>query len=172
MTTPVSSTASTSAHFKRISPATLRARYGDGVPTAVIAAEFGIGRRALCRRAKKLGLSRGFKTKKPCITPKDEPLFASMWRAGIASGEIADHFKISARTVVNTCKRIGLPARGLGQRPKLTLAQFFEAQLGELMAHQARVEQLHMINAEMVDKIGYKWVGSEHVRELQAGGRP
>jgi len=171
MTATISSTASTSAHFKRISPAVLRARYAAGVPIAQIASEFGISRRALCVRAKQIGLSRGLKSKKPCITPTDEPLFTSMWQAGIGNEEISDHFKISARTVVNTCKRIGLPARGPGQRPKMTLAQFFEAQLGELMAHQARIEQLHLMNAEMVDKIGYRWVGSEHVRELRAGGR-
>jgi transposase len=94
-----------------------------------------------------------------------------MWRAGIATDEIATHFKVSGRTVINTYKRLGLPARGMGQRPNMTLAQFFEAQLGEMMARQAQIEQLHLTAAEMVDKIGYKWVGAEHVRELQAGGR-
>lgn len=170
MTAAVSCTASTSAHFRRIPPAAIRARYASGATVASMAEEFGIGARGLALRAKKLGLVRGYKTKKPHIKPTDEGLFASMWRAGIASGEIATHFKVSGRTVSNTYVRLGLQARTTGTRPKMTLAQFFEAQLGELMARQAQIEQLQMMAAEMVDKIGYRWVGADHVRELQAGG--
>ena len=172
MTTPVASTASTSAHFKRIPPAMLRARYADDVPMAQIASEFGISVRALNRRAKNLGLSRGPRAKKPLIRQADAGLFASMWVAGVERSEVAAHFGISARTVANTCKRLALPSRAKGARPKLTLAQFFEAQLGELMAQQARIEQAHILNAEMADKIGARWVGAVHVRMLQIGGRP
>lgn len=171
MTAPVSSTASTHPHFRRIPAAVLRDRYASGATVASMAAEFGIGPRGLARRAKTLGLVRGHNTKKPHIKPTDEGLFASMWRAGIASDEIATYFKVSGRTVINTYQRIGLTARAKGSRPKMTVPQFFEAQLGELMARQAQIEQLHLTAAEMVDKIGYKWVGADHVRELQAGGR-
>lgn len=171
MTTAISSTASTNPHFRRIPAAALRDRYASGATIVAMAAEFGIGPRGLARRAKKLGLSRGHSTKKPHIKPTDEGLFASMWRAGIATDEIAAHFKVSGRTVINTCRRMGLTPRAKGTRPKMTLAQFFEAQLGELLARQAQIEQFHLTAAEMVDKIGYKWVGAEHVRELQAGGR-
>jgi hypothetical protein len=171
MTAPSSSTTSTHPHFRRIPAAALRDRYASGATIASMAAEFGIGPRGLARRAKTLGLVRGHNTKKPHIKQTDEGLFASMWRAGIGTDEIAAHFKVSGRTIINTYQRLGLTPRVKGQRPKMTIAQFFELQLGELMARQAQIEQLHLTAAEMVDKIGYKWVGAEHVRELQAGGR-
>lgn len=169
MTLPISTTASTAPHFRRIAPAHFKAVYSSGVTLDRMAETFGLTRRAVYCRAKKMGLSRGHATKKPSITLKDEGLFASMWAAGIVVCDMAAYFKITSRTVANTCVRLKLPKRGNGQRPLMSMAQFFEAQLGELLAHQARLNQLSMINAEMCDKVGGHYVGAAHAKKVVTG---
>lgn len=171
MTTMVSETQSTHHHFRRIPIAVLRDRYASGATLADMASEFGLCPRSLSIRARNLGLVFKIKTKRPLIKPTDEGLFTSMWLAGVASCEIADYFKVTTRTVINTNHRIGLPPRIQGSRPRMTLAQFFEARLGEKLLMQARLEQQQMINAEMVDRVNLLYVGARHVRELQIGGK-
>lgn len=147
----------THPHFRRISPAALADMWADRELTrAEIAQRVGLSDRGLTQRIKAIGLPlRGFaNTKRPSIHPRDEPLFRALWVAGVGCEEIATHFGCDTRTVGHTCRRLSLPPRRPGTRPKATIEQFRQAQLGRVLALDAALEQAAIINAEMADVVG------------------
>lgn len=155
MTLPTSCSASTSPHFRRVSPAEFRSAYLSGARLADIGAKFGLCAKAVARRASRMDLPpRSHNTKKPTIRGGDEKIFQALWNAGVGMPELAAFFGVDRRTISNTRERMGLQKRIPGTRPKMTIAQFVESRLRQRMEQTAMLDQSAFINAEMVDRIG------------------
>lgn len=124
---------------KRIPAAAIRRVWLDpALSTAEAAAQVGLARSNLWRRAKALGLPPRKVGNQFAIT--DDARFASMWRAGVLGREIAAHFGVHYTVVRATARRLGLSPRPLGSRPALTLPDFAQVELGARMAETARRE--------------------------------
>lgn len=164
-------TDSTSGHFRRIAPHALRTAWLDPQRRVIdIAAEFGLSPRALRCRVKLMGLPvRSQATKRPHITPTQEPLFVAAWQARVSIADMAEHFDVDCRTVSNTVRRLGLQPRIPGTKPKATmrmlLSDLAQARLSGLMRRAAQIEQSAIINAEMADYVSpRRMVGAQIVQ--------
>lgn len=67
----------------------------------------------------------------------DDALFHALYAAGVSLTEIAGLFGIGKPALVERSHRLGLPRRGRGWHPVMTLAQWREAQVGAAMAQGA-----------------------------------
>lgn len=124
---------------KRIPAADIRRVWLDpALSTAEAAAQVGLTRSNLWRRAKGLGLPPRKVGNQFRII--DRARFAAMWRAGVLGREIAAHFGACYTVVRATARRLGLPPRALGSRPAITMREFAQVELGERMAEEARRE--------------------------------
>lgn len=120
----------------------------DSLTNAQIAVAVGYSERGLCTVARKLGLP------PRRIGPKvtfDTDLFERLWRAGVGAREIAGLFGCNRFTLSSAAARMGLPLRGGGWSPVITLAQYREAELGQRMAAAARLEAGALLASDMVD---------------------
>lgn len=136
-------------HFVKIKRSEFEALWNDRSKRVVdIAEHFGMCLRATTARAKSYGLElRGLKTKKPKIA--DSELFREMYEAGVGSEDLAAHFDVTYRTIANTAKRLDLPPRLRGKRPKVGLREFLTAK--ELGREAADIRAEWWL-AEMVDR--------------------
>jgi len=103
---------------------------------AEIAAEIGISARYLSMLVRAAGQPRR-------LGPKivwDQARFAELYRAGIALSELAGYFGRDRSTLCHHAKRLGLPSRGNGWQPSLTLDQHLQAELGARMARDRAAE--------------------------------
>jgi hypothetical protein len=96
-------------------------------------ASVGMSSDALQDRAAALGLPARRTGRREVIRPHQEVEFSRMWAAGIAAREIGEYFGCSYFAVVNTATRLGLPMRGAGFRPKLSLAIWREIEMARAM---------------------------------------
>mgnify|MGYP001193178052 CR=1 FL=1 len=120
----------------------------DGLTNAEIAAAIGYSERGVYSLSRKLGLPS--RRLGPKVT-FDQSLFESLWRAGVGAREIAALFGVNRYTLSNAAVRMGLPQRGGGWQPRMSLAQYREAQLARRMADSARREAGALLAAGMVD---------------------
>lgn len=131
---------------RRIDPDELRILWPrHDIPTAVIARHFGVTRQAVSWAAHHAGLPPRTKLRRRLIDPDE---LREMWLAGVASAEIARHFGAAHHSCVTTAARnLGLPRRRRspggragnigGWEPTITLRQYQEQKLAELMAEEA-----------------------------------
>lgn len=98
------------------------------------AAALGMSVDALQARAVRMQLPPRKEGRREVIRPRHEGEFRAMWIAGISARQIGEHFGCSYFAVVNTAKRLGLPARGAKWRPKMTKAEFLEIRLSVAMS--------------------------------------
>ena len=107
---------------KRVSMAALRAAWLDPrLTTAQIAAQFGIGREAVRRRAAMMGLPQRRRGVNPHL---DHDHLLRMHRLGMSHAAIAEVLGCHWMTVFNTLRRLGEPGRPPGQRSGLTAAEY------------------------------------------------
>lgn len=104
------------------------------------AAAVGMSKDALQGRAAALGLGHRRMGRREAIRPHQEAEFRRMWAAGVGARIIGTAFGCSYCAVINTATRLGLPMRGAGYRPKMTLGQFRETELGRAMRVHAALE--------------------------------
>jgi hypothetical protein len=116
-----------------------------------IAARFGMSNLHTWRVAKRLGLPP--RRIGPRIKAVPEAFIRAAWLAGVGSHEIAARAGICPDTLFHRAKAMGLPLRGSGVRPKMTLMEFDAIALRERLAAAARVERAALINAEMADRV-------------------
>lgn len=120
----------------------------DRLTYAQIAAALGRSPGGLAKIARKLHLPPRRTGPKLVI---DEPLLRQMWLAGVGAREIAELMGVNRFSLSNAALRLGLPRRGGGWVPVMTLAQYREAALARQMAETAAQEQSALLNAEMID---------------------
>jgi hypothetical protein len=133
----------------------------DRFTNAQIAAAFGLSERHMG------AVARRFELPPRRLGPKiiyDDALIARMWQAGVALSEIATVFGRCRYTLSHHVRCMGLAPRRAGLRPLMTLAQFYEAELGARMAESARETRDAMALAEMADGIE----GRRRVHTLRA----
>lgn len=107
----------------------------------------GLSERTLWKRAMALKLKP--KPFGPARAPV-HPQFASLWRNGVGTRQIAALTGVAHSTVTITAKRMGLPPREKSHRP-ITVDEWAQIELAEKMRATAAAEQREMILAEMAD---------------------
>ena len=107
----------------------------ERLTTAQAAAEAGLTRSNLWRRAMALGLEPRKNGRRFEIM--DLPLFTRMWVAGVHGPTMAAYFGVTYSAVRATARRHGLEPRPLGTRPKVTLHDFLQMELGARMGASA-----------------------------------
>ena len=139
----------------KVSIATLRAMWADDDLTVdEIGARLGISGCSVRRLAYQAKFPPKRQGRPPANLP---PIFDAMWRDGVDSSQIAAHFGVALSTVWEAAKARNLPARHRGQRAKMTVPQFFEAELARAMAQTAEAERAQLRLAEMVDTPTRMW---------------
>lgn len=99
--------------MKRIPAARIRAVWLDAhLTTAEAAAQVGLTRANLWRRAKALGLPPRKSGRHWRVSADQVSVFTRMWMRGDRVADIAAHFGISEPSVVYRCRSLGLPGRG------------------------------------------------------------
>lgn len=151
------------------------------VPTARIAAAMGLTRQGVSWHARKLNLPGRDKLRRKLY---EETTLRDMWLAGVKASEIAKHFGMAHHACASTAARkLGLPRRQRGPSGKMnggwpatiSLTEYFEAKAAARLAVVAAREQAALINAEMVDTIGYRLCGAIHATRATVdivGARP
>ncbi|WP_420023748.1 hypothetical protein ACN9JG_06210 [Cereibacter azotoformans] len=135
--------------FLRISAADFRALWADDRLSLIdIAQRLDVAVPTVQRRAKALGLSRRRMGQKPKI---DMALLRRLWIAGVSTGEAGEALGLHRDTFIKAAQRAGLPPRGRGWIPAMTLAEFHEIALRQRMAGEARATQAALKLSEMVD---------------------
>jgi hypothetical protein len=125
-----------------VSAADVRRAWADRELTlAEAAASLGVSVDCLQDRAAALGLKQRRTGRREAIRPHQEPEFRLMWRAGVSARSIGQRFGCSYFAVINTAIRVGLPQRGVGFKPPMTLDQYAQAKLGLAMASLAAAEK-------------------------------
>jgi len=114
----------------------------ERLSTAEAAAHAGLSRSNLWLRAKALGLPPRKQGRKYEIA--DLALLTAMWEAGVHGPTMAEYFGVTYSAIRATARRHGLPARPLGTRPKVTLADFLQSQLAARMAPAASDENARL----------------------------
>ena len=107
---------------------------------ADIAAEIGVSSRHLAALVREVGLPRR-------LGPKivwDQARFVALYTRGVALSELAVHFGRDRSTLCHHVKRLGLPPRGNGWQPSVTLAQVSEEELAARMAFDRAAERLRI----------------------------
>lgn len=123
---------------KRIPAATIRRVWQDGsISSAEAAASVGLSRVNLWQRAKKLGLP---PRKSGRLFKVDEGQFRKLWSAHVSIAEMAAYLGCATCSIPQIRRRLGLPKRRMGKHPTITMAQFWELQLGLAMQRQAKVD--------------------------------
>jgi hypothetical protein len=121
---------------KRIPAAEIRRVWLDERLTTAQAAEaVGLARSNLWHRARALGLPPRKNGRRFEIM--DLPRFTRMWDAGVHGPQMAEYFGVTYSAVRATARRHGLAPRPLGTRPKVTLYDFLQMELGERMRASA-----------------------------------
>ena len=139
-------------HFKPFSAKAFAAAWADeSLRRPQIAAMFGISNLHCWRRAKALGLPPRRQGPPRKATP--DAFIKAAWLAGVGSRAICRAAGIDDETLYSRVREMGLPLRGPGKRPKMTLADFREVQLRDAMAISAAETRAHMKLAEMVDGV-------------------
>jgi hypothetical protein len=137
-------------HFKPFSVAAFKAAWLDeSLTRAQIAGMFGVKVVQIWRRAKALGLPARRKGGPRKSFP--EAFVRAAWMAGVSSHEIASRAGISNDTLFRSLAGLGLPLRGSGAQPKMTLMEFDQDQLRLALAASARETQAALWDADMVD---------------------
>jgi hypothetical protein len=123
---------------KRIPNAEIRRVWLDlSLTTAAAAAQVGLSRSNLWRRAKELGLPARAKGRREVI-PDDQ--LTALWNAGVLGREIAAQYDCHLLTVCQSARRLGLKKRPLGSRPAITMAEHRAGLIRAEMVAQARSE--------------------------------
>jgi len=121
---------------KQIPAAAIRRVWLDErLTTAQAAAEVGLTRANLWRRAMALDLPPRKNGRRFEIM--DTERFKRMWSAGVHGPAMAEQFGVTYSAVRATARRLGLPPRPLGSRPKVTLYDFLQMELAERMSASA-----------------------------------
>jgi DNA-binding CsgD family transcriptional regulator len=154
---------------KSVSDAEFRRLWGDrSLTLAEVGSILGISGAAVTSRAECRGLPHRPMGPVPSIS--DSNLFEQMWNDGVMLVEIAQHFRVSARTVRNHVARLGLSRRPTGRKSNVIhLNDFMQIRLRRALEVAARSEQAQFINAEMVDCVGRHPVGGRHARAVMGG---
>jgi hypothetical protein len=133
----------------QIPPAQIRRLWADQSLTGIeVAQAIGMTRRGLGHRVKTMGLPDrplGARLK------IDSPVFDEMWRGGVRTQEIADHFNVSRRTVDNAVKRRGLEVRPKAWGCLISAAEYLYA---KRLSDAAKITAFAMRDAEMIDVQG------------------
>lgn len=142
---------------RRFSEAEFRRLWARQDMTAYRVAEaLGCGATTAIKRAKRLGLPdkpKGYRAQ------VDTNELRTLWLLGISRAEIAAHLGITGSWVCRLAAALGLPPRGRGARPRMTLAAYRETLLAKAMAETARIEQRQIKLAEMWDQPGHNTSG-------------
>lgn len=121
---------------KCIPAAEIRRVWLDERLTTTQAAEaVGLARSNLWLRARALGLPPRKNGRRFEIT--DLAIFERMWRAGVHGPTMAAYFEVAYSAVRATARRHRLPPRPLGTRPKVSLHDFLQMELGARMGASA-----------------------------------
>lgn len=83
-----------------------------------------------------------------------DPAFADMWLAGVCTRDLVALYGTHHMTVPRTARRLGLPPRGRGWQPRMTLAEWRAARVASLMAASAAETRAAITMADMADRIG------------------
>lgn len=161
---------------KRIPPATVRRLWGDlTITTADAAAQLGITRAGLSDMARRLGLpsrSGNYDSRKR----GSDADFAAMWTAGVAIGDMAEHFGYAShRGVISRRKAMNLAPRtrgrgkgnGRGWAETISIDDYRQQVLARRMAEAAVQAQARIIAEGRADyaarsRRGRSGVGSGH----------
>lgn len=110
------------------------------IPRREVGARLGMTVLQVYLHAKAMGLPRRRGGCKPSVV--FGPLFAEMWRAGVLQRDMSRHFGCSLALIGIEADRQGLERRSRsGPRQSLTLAQFWEWRLGQMMAARVAAER-------------------------------
>lgn len=124
--------------YRRVPVVRLREVWADDrLTVAQAAAACGLSEVGLRNRARRLGFPARRLGPKPHFSDTD---FRALWVAGVSLREVAALFGVDRTTLSCAARRLALVPRGSGWQPKMTLAQFQEAQLAERMLAVARGE--------------------------------
>lgn len=130
---------------RRVDPdAFAQAWNSHAIPTDRIASVLGVTRQAVSDRAQRMGLPSRAKLRKSKVR-RDE--LRALWLAGVCLKDIAAHFGLKSHSCVTHAVRMaGLPRRVRGRGGKthggwigtISMAEYAEQRLGEIMAEEAR----------------------------------
>ena len=107
-----------------VSESEFRRLWADkGLSLQEIGAQLGISQQAVSCRAKARGLPpRGKNYQRLCaIPPSREAELRALWEAGVGSRDICSHFGVCHTSLGVAVRLFGLPRRGSGWRPRITL---------------------------------------------------
>lgn len=144
---------------KTISEADFRRLWTDlSISATEIGRRLGISQQAVTYRAQSRGLpARPKRGAKPVC---DADHLGMLYAAGLSMLDMAEVMGCDRKTVHNYCVRLGLPRRGSGHRPKITLADYRALQLRAALAASASETAAAMRDAEMVDNFQVaRWAG-------------
>lgn len=97
------------------------------------AARVGMSKDAMQDRAAALGLPHRRTGRREVIRPYQEPEFRTMWTLGISARVIGEYFGGSYFAMINTAQRLGLPMRGAGFQPRMTLDDYRQHRLAAMI---------------------------------------
>lgn len=135
---------------KRISEAEFQRLWADlDLSVEEIGRRLGISQQGVTHRARTRGLPhRPKRGAKPACEPA---ALVRLYAAGLSMPDIALALGCNRKTVHNYCVRLGLPRRGNGTRPTITLADYRAQLLRAAMAADAEKCRVQFQAAEMVD---------------------
>lgn len=149
----------------RLSSAEVSAAWRNlDVTVGEAAARLGVHATTLRRRAR---LIQGMPARKGG-TSLQYPGARMLWEAGCGAQDMADYYGVTKHAILRHLTKIGAREKAQGRRftPTTTVSEVLQKRLAEQMARAAAVEQAHMINAEMVDRIGSLTVGARYARRV------
>ena len=137
---------------KRISEAEFRRMWADlSLSVTQIGERLGIGQTAVSSRAATRGLPA--RPKRGGRKVLDPEALSRLWLARVGISDIAAALGCDPKTVRNTRKRLGLPARNPGRwKETVSLDDYRAEQLRRAMERSAREERAALRNAEMIDR--------------------
>ncbi|MDZ4393808.1 hypothetical protein [Cypionkella sp.] len=123
-----------------VSNAALRALWLDPHETLTsIAAKAKCSPDTVGLRAKAMGLPSRLVIRDKTKFKRSE-IFRAMWRVGVSSYEMADHFGVNQAAISRAAVKAELPPRRAGQAPRMTLTAFLETLLASRMAADRKAE--------------------------------
>lgn len=147
------------------SRAALRRLWADPRPLQAIAADLKMSVSNLSMHAKRAGLEKRRGGQRPKIKCPD---FARMWLDGVRTKDLVALYDTDHLGPARHAKRLGLPPRGRGWIPRMTLAEWREQQIAMRWKALAKAEEQALRLSEMKDSPSTAW-GKKQATTNRAG---
>lgn len=145
---------------RKLSSAAIRAAWQDlSVTKEEAAARLGISGRYLQQLASAMGLPHrpGYVAPRSDIDPVE---LARMWRAGLATKDIAEAFGVFRNTVRRHAEMAGLQPRHRGFTGKISLTEYRQRQMAARLSDSAAETRAALRMAEMTDRKAGNWISA------------